>query len=643
MRRFRNLLEFPYLCLFFVGVAGVVAHTFVWMQPVKAPTVAFVDDPNMPLETKARAALGMYCGSCHQSGRSGMDLDENALDLDTMRRHRSEWLEVVDRIRNHKMPPRRFPQPTAIEREHIIAWIEQEVLQKKPATGPMLARRLQRIEYANVIRDLLGVKARFKAEFPEDEARWSPCETVPELPASLAAAYRGTAEQAIDDAIAAELEGETQDAVNDEEGDGREAISSERVSLFSRDCSRGSSEQARLVLTNFVRRAYRKIADVEEVDRLTGVFEQAESGGASYHDGLKAAMTEVLTSPSFLFRVESKAPKTSNPFELAARLSFFLWRTGPDDEFMTLAATGDLMENLEEQTLRLLRDPRSRAFAVGFAEHWLSLSKLEEVAAEMNAQLKRAMRRETEEFFAAMVREDRSVLEFIDGDFTYVDEVLAGHYGIAGVKGNKMQRISVDRETRGGLLGQASVLTIVSANLDDSVVRRGKWIAESLLGEAPIRPPAGLLEAFDQLSGSGGMLDRRRRIAAHRTNPACAECHRKLDGMGIAMDHLDRHGAWRDSIGYEKAVPLGDIADGVVLNGLGDLKAYLLKNHSSKFARALAERIQRFALGRLLDDRARAELKDVPENAAKHQFRLSRMIVDVVQTPTFRERFGAWE
>ncbi|MBI1833032.1 MAG: DUF1592 domain-containing protein [Planctomycetes bacterium] len=642
MRPMRVLLELPILCLLVTGAAGIGSHLIPSAQgPKQSNTDSYVAD-DLPLEQKARSVLSVYCSSCHQSGRSGMDFDDDALNLDAMRRNRDAWQEVIERVRGHKMPPRRFPQPSQADRDALVAWVEQEVLQSpKTQAGPLMARRLQRAEYVNSMRDLLGVKFRPDGDFPQDVAHWSACETLPGVPSVELAKYRAMAEKLLDQAIAAELGTEESASVDDP--DEIDPLDGERTPLFSRDSGCGGpGEQAREIITVFARRAFRKPADADEVKRLTKIFEDAENDGKSFHEGVRAALTEVLTSPRFLYRIETKTPKAGDPFELACRLSFFLWRTGPDDELLELAETGTLADNLEAQTLRLLRHPRSRSFAVDFADHWLSLGKIDK-AQDLDENLRSAMRREVEEFFAAMVREDRGVLDFIEADFTFLNETLAKHYGISGIEGNKMRRVRVDGKNRGGLLGQAGVLTIASASHDLSVVRRGKWVVETVLGEAPIRPPAGLLDAFSQPSANTGSQTRNDQVALHRSNPACAECHRKLDGIGLALDHFDMHGAWRDTVANQPVVAEGDVADGVVLRGIGELKAYLKEKHSAKFSQALGESLLRFAIGRPLDQGARGDLSRLPENAANHQFGFSRIIIDVVQSPTFRERFGSWE
>jgi hypothetical protein len=546
-----------------------------------------------------------------------LDFDAETLELETMRHNVADWAHVVQRLRDREMPPPQSPQPSAEERAAVIAWVEQEVLQKADTlqAGRVVARRLHRSEYFNILRDLLGVDLQPPADFPRDEREWNHHASLPGIAPSQREVYRAVAELAIDQAART--------------GDGN------RAALFACDCTdETAAANARAIIARFARRAYRAPVEPEEVDRLVTVFEEADLSGKSYADSIKAALAEVLTSPRFLCRVESArdeadtSPRQTDQVVLASRLSFFLWRTGPDDELLGLAERGVLADRLESQVHRLLQDPQARAFARDFAASWLALDKLNEVT-NLDPELRRAMRQETELLVETIVREDRTVVDFLDADYTFVNERLASHYGIPGISGEVMRRISVRGMPRGGLLTQGSILSLTAADgADTHPVKRGKWVQENLLGAAPIRPPAGILQALQDTRGALGPGTRAEQMALHRTNPSCAGCHQKIDGIGLALENFGPRGAWRplDAV--------GELPNGQTLRGVGDLKAHLLRNRD-RFVRSLAERMLRFALGRKLDDRDRSDLVHVAANTAPHEHRFSRVVLEVVNSPAF--------
>jgi mono/diheme cytochrome c family protein len=632
MRYIQFLLQMPILCAILTAAFTIGVHVFQWVEvaEIKYVTIEVPDD--VGVELTGTTAIANYCGGCHQSGRSGVDFDSDTLVLEEMRRDPDTWTQVVKRLRSKQMPPARFPQPSAKERASLITWIEKEVLSAPitPGTGPLMARRLQRSEYLNTMRDLLGVSVDSKLDIPKDDLFWHRCSDAPALAPELLASYRTAAETILDHAIAAELESDAACLPN--------GIAS-GTRLFSTDCSFETSvANARSILGGFVRRAYRKPADAAEVDRLVAIFEQAEKENRSFHEGMKLALAEVLTSPQFLYRIESRTgtPHANDSFALASRLSYFLWRSGADEELLAHAAASTLEQNLESQARRMLQDPRSHAFAVDFADQWFSFGKLK-VLFDFDPALTDAMRQETELFVAGIVREDRSVLEFFQADYTYLNERLARHYGIPDIRGDDMRRVQLAGIQRGGLLGQASILVVSSPYNETSPVSRGKWVVENLLGEPPIKPPPGLLAALQDSTRSvatqSGSLGQQ--MALHRENKSCAQCHEKLDTIGLALETFDPRGAWRGESNPRAADAVGTLSSGEVIRGPAELKAYLLTQRAP-LVRSLSERLLRFALGRKLDDRDRAALEHLPANADAQNYRISRIILDVIQSESFR-------
>jgi mono/diheme cytochrome c family protein len=628
MQRLQYYLQTPILLAIFVSALTVVTHCLVLVEASQQPAPSvIVEDESTTIEVAGRLAIEGYCGTCHQRGRSGADFDAASLDLEQMRANRSLWQEVVRRVRDREMPPKKFPQLTEFSRAALIAWIERDVLSAPDADSPrVLARRLQRVEYVNTIRDLLGVEIASGVAIPKDDSAFRSDTT---LSSEVALAYRTSAAAAIDDAL-------------------REPASKKDAGIFElrkwiadldqTDCEVAADLDAvRLFFANFGERAFRRPVDAAETDEYVDRFVLAVKEGKSVEESIKGVLAEILASPSFLFRVESREAdsKDARDFQLASRLSFFLWRSGPDAELLSLAKKGQLESQLHHQVERLVRDPRSQALSLELASSWLSLDKLEGTW-HIDPQLRRAMRQETEMFLEAILREDRSVLDLIDTDFTFLDDRLAKHYGVAGVHGSAMRRVTLTTRQRGGLLTHGSVLAMTSASgSDTSPVNRGKWVLESLLGAAPIRPPAGILQALENTPKDLGSGSIRKVLEVHRANPGCANCHVKMDAFGMALEHFDPKGLWRSTSDGTAVDAVGDLPNGEKLHGLADLKAHVLKNRDP-FVLALSSAMLRNALGRKLNDEDRLALATIPQEAARHEYRFSYLIQAVVQSSAFR-------
>ncbi len=590
------------------------------------------------MKREPRRAIMAYCSGCHRSGRSGFDFTNESLTLDEMQSNRSTWEDAVRKLRAHEMPPRRFPQPPESVREALILWIEQTIQQPANTTAAprTYTRRLQRSEYVNSIRDLLGVRYAPSDDFPKDAVVWSRT-TDKEAFALLKDKYREAAERILEQAFLAKLDG-PEDGINSLE---RAVIP---LHLYASNTgNRIDMDQTRAHIAEFTRLAYRSPVDPAETERLVALAERAEREGKPIDECLKMALREVLTSENFLCRVETANHPNdqSRQLALASRLAFFLWRSAPDEKLLRLAEHELLAENLEAQVQRMLQDPRSRALAVDFAAAWLGLGSKDDQTPELDEPLRRAMRLETEHFATAILREDRSVLDFLDADFTFVNGRLAKHYGIPGIRGDQMQRVPLQGTPRGGLVTQGSILTLTSMGGRTSPALRGKWVMENLLGAAPMRPPPGATQAFDEISNSfPAGLTVPQRMEAHRANPGCAQCHVKMDIIGLTLENFNQQGAWRTTWGKDPIVPQGELPDGEILNGPAGLKGYLLK-HRAEFVRGFSAKLLQFALGRKLDDRDRKALEPIPEAVAKDQFRIARVIQEVVLSEPFRRGFGS--
>jgi len=407
---------------------------------------------------------------------------------------------------------------------------------------------------------------------------------------------------------------------------------------------------AQRILSNLARRAYRRPVDDEDLKPLLEFYRQGRAEGG-FDAGIEMALSSVLVNPQFLFHIERDPPGVPpgtayriEGAELASRLSFFLWSSMPDDELLDLAASGELNkpEVLEKQVRRMLSDQRSRSLASNFAGQWLHLRNLEAVVPDMRLfpdfddNLRQALRQETELFFESIVREDRSVLDLVKADSTYLNQRLAKHYGIPHVYGSRFRRVSLDEGSRrGGLLRQGSVLTVTSYATRTSPVIRGKWVLENLLGAPPPPPPADVPALKDNTVSS--TLSVRQRLAEHRANDACASCHNLMDPVGFALENFDAVGRWR-MVEEGKAIDAsGGLPDGSEFMGVSGLERALL-DRPELFVRTLTEKLLTFALGRGVEHYDAPAIRQIVRDAQNDNYRFSQLVLGIVQSTPFQMR-----
>ena len=378
---------------------------------------------------------------------------------------------------------------------------------------------------------------------------------------------------------------------------------------------------------------------------------EAEAVEEGFESGIRMALEGILASPHFVFRFEeppanatSSEGFTITDLDLASRLSFFLWAVGPDAELIRIAAEGRLSNSgeLERQVRRMLTDARSEALATRFAAQWLRLQDIEKIHPnvrtypDFDEQLKAAMLRETELFFHTLVQEDRSVLELLNADYTFVNERLARHYGLPTVTGTRFRKVPYTDETRRGLLGHGSILTLTSHADRTSPVLRGKWVMEVLLGSPPPPPPADVPDLEETAAADGGrLLSVRERMEEHRSNPACSSCHRMMDPLGLALENFDVTGAWRIK---DNDVPIdaaGELYDGTPVSGPADLRQALL-NRSTPVIRTFTENLMAYALGRRLEYYDMPTVRHIVREATADDNRMSAFILGIVKSPAFR-------
>ena len=407
---------------------------------------------------------------------------------------------------------------------------------------------------------------------------------------------------------------------------------------------------ARQILSRLGRRAYRRPVTGDDVARLLTFYERGRAQG-SFETGIEMALRRLLVSPEFLFRVERDpdgvGPGTNyrlSDLELASRLSFFLWSSIPDDELLDVAARGVLADptEFERQVRRMLADPRSEALVTNFAGQWLTLRNAAAVTPDEDAfpdfgeGLRQAFRRETELLFTSVLREDRNTLDLLAADYTFVNERLAQHYGIPNVRGSHFRRVTLEDDVRGGLLGHGSILTVTSYANRTSPVLRGKWILENTLGTPPPPPPPDVPDL--ETAEGGAPLSMREAMEQHRANPVCASCHLLMDPPGLSLENFDAVGRWRDRSETKAAIDAsGVLPDGSEYDGPAGLKAALLR-HPDRFVTTVTEKLLTYALGRGVEYYDAAAVRSIVRNAAENDYRLSSLILGVVDSVPFRMR-----
>ncbi len=407
---------------------------------------------------------------------------------------------------------------------------------------------------------------------------------------------------------------------------------------------------AEQIFASLMHRAYRRPVTADDLKSPLALFRQGRASG-DFDAGIELALSSVLVNPQFLFRIERDPPGVApgepyhiSDLELASRLSFFLWSSIPDDELLDLAERGELSQPdvLEQQTRRMLADERSQSLIDNFAAQWLHLRNLDAVTPDMRLfpdfddNLRQAFRQETELLFASMIREDRSVLDLIRTDSSFLNERLAKHYGIPHVYGSRFRRVSLDNSShRGGLLRHGSILTVTSYATRTSPVLRGKWVLENLLGSPP-PPPPGNVPALEENSVAAN-LPVRERLARHRADEACASCHNLIDPVGFSLENFDAVGQWRDLEEGEPVDTSGSLPGGAEFNGVAGLEQALLAR-PELFAQTLTEKLMTYALGRGVEYYDAPAVRKIVRDAREEDYRFSALILGIAESTPFQMR-----
>jgi hypothetical protein len=599
-------------------------------------------DPDLSF-AQAQGILNNHCLACHQgeAAQAGFDL-KRFPSVESIRDAPAKWLSALARVRDHEMPPQGVPAPPPEDRERLVSWINSTLLDAACADGttpgPAPIRRLNRSEYAATVRDLLNIHFNAAHELPADGAGGEGFDNAAEtlfLSPMHAEKYLEAAKEAL--------------------SYGASDPRSRRRFLISEPGDGVTPEQAaRRILEGFLPRAFRRPAREGEVERYLELFHKAQKRRASFDEQILFALQGVFISPHFLFLIEEPnsdpEPRPVNDYELASRLSYFLWGTMPDQELFCQAEAGLLKDpqTLRQQVRRMLRDKNALEFAERFVEQWLGTRELgRDIQPDAklfpeyyDAELQSAIRYEPIVFFQEILSENQSLLTLIDSDYTILNDKLEKHYGLnLGKLGQLPKPACLPADARrGGLLSMAAVLAVSSYPHRTSPVLRGKWVLENLLGTPPPPPPPNVPELEEAHAGEAPKT-LRERLTLHRENPVCATCHSRIDPIGFGLENYDVLGRWRSEESGKPIDSRGQLPDGTMFEGPEELKSVLFKR-KGVFLRNLISKMLGYALGRGLTLEDRCTVESVAAKVEANGYSAHTLVLEIVNSVPFRYQPG---
>lgn len=613
--------------LWVVATLCVLSITY----PLPAAEPSFPDDV-LPL-------LKANCTSCHNAKRANGGVDLTRLrDPASVQERYDLWNKAVKQVQNNTMPPD-DPLEDA-DRQRLLGWHRSEFIRRSERDpGPPLTRQLTRTEYANTIRDLLRINfdAAAEAGIPQENVvdGFANRSGGLVLESTLMEKYFTAADLALEHLFT------------------HPAAAPARKQLLGTGPSkeRSARDAARQVISGFLRRAFRRPPSDREVERYSAVAEEAMKAGDSFDLAIRKALKPVLVSPHFLLRVET-TPTTNgkdqriSDHELAVRLSYFLWSTMPDDELFGIADKGTLSqpENLEKQVRRMLAHPKASALTSQFLAQWLQLPHLQKALPTQNQfptytrSLRDAMGQEIRLYCDHIRMADRSILEFLDADYTFVNAELARHYGLSKIPAKGFEKVSLRPEDhRGGLPGMAGILTMTSHTDRTKPTARGKWILDVLFGTPPPPPPADAGNFATPAKDRPEPANFREKLAQHASDRNCMGCHLKIDPLGFALENYDAIGRWRDKVGDMPVDNVGTLPGVGKFQGVEGLRK-VLKARQADFVENLVSQTLSYALGRDLSYYDEPSIQTLAQNLERSDYRFSTLILEVVQSYPFQHR-----
>ncbi len=568
--------------------------------------------------------LEKHCLECHDTAVSKGDLDvESALSETPLVKSRDLWINVLERIKNGEMPPEDEPQLSAEEQEALLSWINRDVIDFDYTTvkdpGYERARRLSHAEYNNTLRDLFGIDLKPADMFPHDLSGLSGFANSSNtlfIQSTLLERYISAAEEIV------------------------------TAAMPQWPLARETNPNT--LFRTFLRRVYRRPPSDEEVSELVTRYQLAKAAGASHQEAIQPAVIFALISPHFLYRIES-APANADDhlitdWELASRLSYFLWASTPDDSLLNLAAAGTLSDPniLREQIQRMLRDERSSALGHEFASQWL---KFEHVGTRVRLDpidnpwctdsLMTAMRDESAMFIHSLIQENRPIHNLINANYTYLNEELAEHYRIRGVHGDHMRRVALNDPRRGGIFGQASILAVTSFPGRTSPVVRGKYILDDVLGTPPPPPPPNAGELDEEVARKRD-LTLKEKLEIHRGSPQCAGCHAKIDPLGFSLENYDWFGRFRKEHRDKPIDSEGQLPNGRKFVGLEGLRNVLIDQRLDDLTKQVTRKMLSFGLGRQLEYYDELAVQEILAAVQYDDYKFHTLINEIVNSYPFQ-------
>ncbi len=618
-----------------------VALTSVGVSTLPA---ALADESSPKTSRPPGALLGEYCFDCH--GEETQKGDLHLEDLFAQRplvRNAETWKNVLLRLTNREMPPKRKAQPSDDERRSLIEWLDREVVRfdytklRDPGYEPL--RRLTHHEYENTVRDLFGVEVSVAGRFPADLSATSGFDNSANslfLQVPLLEKYLGVAEYVVGRALPGRPETEP------------EKRARERIFVAVPDEDTPAEEAVGKILEAFLPRAYRRSVKPREIDEYLAIFRQATRSGQAdlgFEAAVRKTLEAVLVSPYFLFRIEFRRdtdePHRVDDFEFASRLSYFLWSSMPDRELFDEAVGRRLHdpEVLRRQVRRMLADPRSAELGRHFASQWLGFDNVgTRVRPDpidvpfMTDSLMLAMREESALFFWHLLGENRPISELVDADYSFLNEELARHYRIPGVKGSEMRLVAMKDPNRGGIFGHGGLLMVTARP-----VQRGTWILSDVLGTPPPPPPPDAGELSREIRRKRNLTPRQK-LELHRKNPVCASCHDQIDPLGFSLENFDRFGRWRTKDDGRPIDAKGRLPNWTEFTGPAGLKRVIVQQRLDDLARQVTRKMLSYGLGRQLEYYDEAAVLKILDALEDDEYRFGTLVSGIVSSYPFQFR-----
>jgi mono/diheme cytochrome c family protein len=639
----------------------MLIHTFflfVALNPINARVVEEADIDHvavlMPLAEK-------HCFSCHHDTKrsGGLSIKSYFMGINDFEsrivRGGKVWTNIIQTVKSGEMPPAGEPHMTPEERDAFITSINSILLKSLSSNDPgrVVIRRLSHTEYEHSIYNLVGVKFDAKSRFPSDGSGGAGFDNFPNTlfvtPLKMER-YYDAAEEILDLAYS-----DPATWIKIVPKPYKENLLRRILNWFVRIFSGKTHVDNHLIAAEeiiipFTSNAFRRFLKPEEKQTYLSLFKEVYDGTEGkdkFNLAIKETLKAVLISPNFLYRYEEEQPVNHayplSNFELASRLSFFLWSTFPDKELFEVAYRDDLHDTrvLKKQVQRMLKDEKAKHFSESFATQWFGVSRFKEENTadperypEMTPSLRASMYQELVEFFHHVLTESKNFLELVDSDYTFLNEELANHYGIEGVSGEDFRKVALVNSPRGGILGMGSILTSTSLPIRTSPVLRGKWVLEEILGTpAPPPPPdAGDLPEEEAADANASIRDL---LTIHRSKPACISCHQKMDPIGFGLENFDAIGRWRNGYGTDPIVAWDTLPTGEVFNGPFELKK-ILATKKELFARTISEKIFTYAIGRNVEFKDELYIQALVKNLIENNFNSEQFIIALASSYPFR-------